>query len=155
MNKTRSWIIRIAVIVILIAIAACMMVIGRGHTVYFDSKKLEYNGTEYDTPYKIVVFINGEQVAKLYDGERGMATWIGQNLKFDIELTQEKGGTETTQHYSVKLPYDLDGIVINLTGLMAGLPQDAYIEEFVSAVVVEDDADDEIITDEFDIGAEF
>lgn len=28
-------------------------------------KKLEYNGKSYDTPYKVVVFVDGEQVAKL------------------------------------------------------------------------------------------
>jgi len=155
MNKTRSWIIRIAVLLVLIAIAACMMIIGRGHTVYFDCKVLEYEGTEYTTPYKSVVYINGEQVAKLYKGERGMATWIGQNFKMDIEVTQDKGGEEVVEHYEVKLPYNMDGIVINLPGLMAGLPQEAYIEEFVSAVAVDEETEDEAVTDEFDIGAEF
>ena len=48
--KKRTLFFRIGAIVILLAIAAVMMVIGRGHTVYFDNKKLEYNGETSDTP---------------------------------------------------------------------------------------------------------
>ena len=88
--KKRTLFFRIGAIVILLAIAAVMMVIGRGHTVYFDNKKLEYNGETYDTPYKVCVYVNDERVAKLYDKERGMATWIGQNFEMTLEITQDK-----------------------------------------------------------------
>ena len=111
--KKRTLFFRIGTIVILLAIAAVMMVIGRGHTVYFDNKKLEYNGETYDTPYKVCVYVGDERVAKLYDKERGMATWIGQNFEMTLEITQEKGGDETTETYQIKLPYNMDGIVIN------------------------------------------
>ena len=111
--KNRTLFFRIGAIVILLAIAAVMMVIGRGHTVYFDNKKLEYNGETYDTPYKVCVYVNDERVAKLYDKERGMATWIGQNFEMTLEITQEKGGDETTETYQITLPYNMDGIVIN------------------------------------------
>ena len=114
--KKRTLFFRIGAIVILLAIAAVMMVIGRGHTVYFDNKKLEYNGETYDTPYKVCVYVNDERVAKLYDKERGMATWIGQNFEMTLEITQEKGGDETTETYQITLPYNMDGIVINLPG---------------------------------------
>ena len=103
--KKRTLFFRIGAIVILLAIAAVMMVIGRGHTVYFDNKKLEYNGETYDTPYKVCVYVNDERVAKLYDKERGMATWIGQNFEMTLEITQEKGGDETTETYQITLPY--------------------------------------------------
>ena len=71
-----------------------MMVIGRGHTVYIDNKSIDYNGQTYTTPYKVVVYVDGEQVAKLRDKERGMATCIGQTFKMTLEITQEKGGSE-------------------------------------------------------------
>ena len=111
--KKRTLFFRLGAIAILLAIAAVMMVIGRGHTVYFDNKKLEVNGETYDTPYKVCVYVNDERVAKLYDKERGMATWIGQNFEMTLEITQEKGGDETTETYQIKLPYNMDGIVIN------------------------------------------
>ena len=99
--KKRTLFFRLGAIAILLAIAAVMMVIGRGHTVYFDNKKLEVNGETYDTPYKVCVYVGDERVAKLYDKERGMATWIGQNFEMTLEITQEKGGDETTETYQI------------------------------------------------------
>ena len=154
--KKRTLFFRIGAIVILLAIAAVMMVIGRGHTVYFDNKKLEYNGETYDTPYKVCVYVNDERVAKLYDKERGMATWIGQNFEMTLEITQEKGGDETTETYQITLPYNMDGIVINLPGFLAGLDQDAYITEFVPVATEETDTtgEEELPGDEFGIDIE-
>ena len=63
-----------------------MYFLGRGHTVYIDNKKLEYNGTTYDTPYKVEVYVGGERIAKLYDKERGVATCIGQTLTVTLEI---------------------------------------------------------------------
>ncbi|MBR1455617.1 MAG: hypothetical protein IJ594_00480 [Oscillospiraceae bacterium] len=154
MNKKRMLLFRLGTLAVLIAIAAVMMVIGRGHTVYLDNKKLEYEGTEYKTPYKVVVLVKGEQVAKLYDRERGSATNIGQNFEMTLKITQEKGGEETVSTHQLKLPYGMDGVIINLPGYLAGLPEEAYLTEFVPTVTEEtDDADEEIPEgDEFEMG---
>lgn len=157
MKSKRTLFFRIGAIAILLAIGAVMMVIGRGHTVYFDNKKLEYDGKTYDTPYKVVVYVNDEKVAKLYDKERGMATWIGQNFEMTLEITQEKGGDETTQTYQIKLPYNMDGIVINLPGYLAGLGQDAYITQFVPVATEEpatEEGEEGLPGDEFGIDIE-
>ena len=124
-NKTsnRRLIFQLAAVVVLIVIAYAMTIVGRGHTVYLDNKKLEYNGKTYDTPYKVVVFVDGEQVAKLYDRERGSATCIGQK-------------------YTIPLPKNMDGIIINLPAYLAGLGEDAYLTEFIpspDAEIVEED----------------
>ena len=156
MKSKRTLIFRIGAIAILLAIAAAMMVVGRGHTVYFDNRKLELDGKTYDTPYKVCVYVNDERVAKLYDKERGMATWIGQDFEMTLEITQEKGGDETTQTYQIKLPYNMDGIVINLPGFLAGLGQDAYITEFVPVATEETDTtgEEELPGDEFGLDIE-
>ena len=152
MNKTKTLLIRIITVVFFVALAVLMYFIGRGHTVYFDNKKLEYNGETYDTPYKVCVYVNDERVAKLYDKERGMATWIGQNFEMTLEITQEKGGDETTETYQITLPYNMDGIVINLPGFLAGLDQDAYITEFVPVATEETTTEEEELPgDEFGI----
>ena len=130
-TSKRTLMIRIAAVVVLIAIAYAMTIIGRGHTIYFDNKTLEYNGTEYKAPYKVVVFVDDEQVAKLYSKERGSAVCIGQSFEFTLEITQEKGGDETTQTYTVALPRKLDNIIINLPAYLAGLGEDAYLSEFI------------------------
>ena len=156
MNKRRLM-FRIVTVLVLVAIAGCMMVIGRGHTMYFDNKKLEYEGETLDTWRRINVFVNGEQVAKLSAKDRGMATFTGQSLSFEIECTKEKGDDPVTYQYTVKVPYGRDGTILNLPGMIAGLPQEAYTAEFVPAVVEEED--EEIVTDEFgltgdDLGSE-
>ena len=145
----RKWVFRIGAVVLLIAIAACMMVIGRGHTMYFDNKKLEYEGQTYDTYRRINVFVNGQQVAKLSAKDRGMAAFTGQKLSFELEVTKEKGDDPVTYAYTVKVPYGEDGIVLNLPGMIAGLPEEAYTTVFVPVVTEEESADEEIVIDDF------
>lgn len=153
MKNKRQFLFRLGAIVLLLAIAAVMMVIGRGHSIYLDNKALEYEGVTYEAPYKVVVFVGGEQVAKLYDDERGAAINIGQNFEMTLEITQEKGGEETTSVHKVKLPYDMDGVIINLPGYLADLPQEAYLSEFVPTVEEYDESAEETPTgDEFELG---
>ena len=149
MNAKRKILFRAGAIALLILIAAAMFVIGRGHTVYLDSKATKYNGQTYDSPYKVVVFVDGEQVAKLYDKERGMATCIGQKFDMSLEITDTKGGDEVTTSISLRLPHNMDGIIINLPALLAGLPEEAYLSEFIIVPVEPEAEDEEIITDDF------
>ena len=148
----RKWMFRLGTVLVLIVIAACMMVIGRGHTVYFDNKKLDYQGQTYDTYRRINVFVNGEQVAKLSAKDRGMASFMGQSFSFDLEITKEKGDDPVTNTYHIKVPYDRDGTVLNLPGLLAGLPEEAYTTEFVPVEPEPSPEDEEIVTEDFGIG---
>ena len=147
MKSKRAWLFRGLTVLLLIAIAGVMLIIGRGHSIYIDNKTVDYNGQTYEGPYKIVVYVDGEQVAKLYNKDRGMAKCIGQNFKMLLEITQEKGGEEVTMEVNMSLPYNMDGIIINLPALLAGLPQDAYLEQFVP-MVSEEAVDEDIVTDE-------
>ena len=147
-------------ILLLIAIAALMMVIGRGHTIYFDNKNLEVDGQKYEAVRRINVNVDGEQVAKLSKKERGMATCMGQKFKFDIEVIREKGGDSEFYTYNIESPYGMDGLVVNLPGMIAELPFEACTEEFIPAPTVEeeeeptpeDELDDGL--DDFDIGGD-
>lgn len=128
---------RIGLVLVLVLICVWMAIIGRGHTVYFDNVTLEYEGETYSAPYRVDVYVNGERVAKLNAKDRGMATWIGQDFKMDLEITVEKGGDKTERSVKVKLPYQLDGIILNLPGLLSDLPMEAIQSEFVPLVVAE------------------
>ena len=152
MNKTRRLMFQIGTVLLLLVIAACMMVIGRGHTVYFDNKTLEYDGTTYDAPYKVTVYVGGEQAAKLNAKERGMATTIGQNFEMELKVMEVKGGDETRETYQLKLPRSIDGIVVNLPGFLAGLPEEAWMSEFVP-IVPESSSEEEEVPggDEFEM----
>lgn len=150
--KSRKLIFRAAALLLVLALGAWMMVIGRGHTVYLDNKKLEYEGETYKAPYKVVIKVDGEQVGKLYDKERAMSICIGQSFTMTLEVTEEKGGDETIRTVSMTLPYNMDGIVLNLPGILNGLPQEAYLSEFVSLATETSGEDEEVVTDEFAMG---
>ena len=149
----RKILFRVGTVVVLLAIAACMMVIGRGHTLYFDNKKLEYEGQTYDAIRRINVVVGDEQVAKLSQKERGMATFTGQSFKFNIEVVREKGGDSEFYDFAVNVPYGQDGVVVNLIGMIEGLPQDAWMSEFVP-VATEETEEEPAEGDEFDTGLE-
>ena len=103
-----------------------------------------------------MVFVDGEQVAKLRDKERGMATCIGQKFNMTLEITQEKGGTEETVNVTLDLPYHMDGIAVNLPAYLAGLPEEAYLSEFQIAEEVPEESSEEApvdgAIDEFNMG---
>ena len=151
-NKTRSWIIRAAFLLVLVLIAVVMLRIGRGHTVYFDNRALDYQGTTTAAPYKITVTVNGEQISKLYEKERCSVTNIGDKLELTLEVMQQKGGSETTTIYNLKLPHNLDGVIINLPGYIAGLPEEAYLEEFIPAPSTDLDDEEAPVTDDMGLG---
>ncbi|MCR5791448.1 MAG: hypothetical protein K6G83_16315 [Lachnospiraceae bacterium] len=148
MNTKRTFFFRVALILLLVIIAALMFIIGRGHTVYFDNKAIEYNGQSIETPYKIEVTVKDERVAKLYDGERGMTDTMGQSFSMIVEITQEKGGDPVAHAVSLALPYSMDGIILNIPAMMAGLPADAYLTEFIPTPDTETE-DEDVVTDEF------
>ena len=147
----RKLLFRLGTLAVILAIAACMMVIGRGHTVYFDNKKMDYEGQEIGTYRRINVFVNGEQVAKLSAKDRGMATFTGQKVSFHLEVTKEKGDDPVEYDYTVKVPYGQDGTVLNLPGMLAELPEEAYTSEFVPIETEPTAEDEEIVTDEFGV----
>ena len=151
MNKRRL-VFQLLLVLVLAAIVGVMMLIGRGHTVYFDNKPLEYQGTSYESPYKIEVHVgdnaDGDAISKLYEGERTSATQIGQEITITLIITREKGGDEEAPvTYTIPLPYNMDGPIINLPAYLAGLPEEAYLSEFVP-VITEEPVDEEIVIDD-------
>ena len=52
-------------------------------------------------------------------------------------------GSEEMQTYKIPVPKNMDGVIINIPGYLAGLPEEAYLSEFVAAPT-EDIGDDEV-----------
>ena len=152
MKEKRKLIFRVGALLLVLLIAAAMMVIGRGHTVYFDNKTMEYNGQSYEAFHKVEVYVKDERVAKLSKRDRGMAETMGQKFTMTLEITDEKGSEPHSHKVSMTLPYGMDGIIINLPELMAGLPAEAYLSEFVIVPVEETEEETEV--DEFGIGGD-
>ena len=139
---------------IILVIAACMFVIGRGHTVYFDNKETSYNGQTIEPFYKVTVTVGDQKPAKLSKGDRGMADIMGQKLTMTLEITDAEGDQPHAHKVSMSVPYNMDGIMINVPALMQGLPQDAYMSEFIIETPDTGSTDEEIVTDEFDMGGD-
>ena len=149
MKNTRKIIFRILALAVVIAIAACMFVIGRGHTIYFDNKELTGpDGTVYEPWYNIEVLVGGKRVANLSAGDRGMVETMGQNFSMEVKLTKQKDGKRQGGTIGLKLPYNIDGIIYNLPAMLAGADEDVYMDEFIPAVV-EEETEDVVVTDEF------
>ena len=153
MNK-RKLLFRVGAILIILVIAACMFVIGRGHTVYFDNKETSYNGQTIEPFYKVTVTVGEQKPAKLSKGDRGMADIMGQKLTMTLEITDAEGDQPHAHKVSMSVPYNMDGIMINVPALMQGLPQDAYMSEFIIETPDTGSTDEEIVTDEFDMGGD-
>ena len=150
--KARKWIIRIAAVVVLIVLGVIMSIIGRGHTIYLDNKTLEYDGQTYKAPYKVTITVGGEELTKLYDKERGSTTCLGQTFTVTLEIMETKNGAEEVQTYKIPIPKKMDGVIINIPGYLAGLPEEAYLTEFVPVATEEPDdsetpsGDDSLLT---------
>ena len=140
MKQKRMLLFRLGALVLVLLLAAAMMVIGRGHTVYFDNKTLEVNGQSYDAFHRVDVYVNGERVAKLGKRDRGMAETMGQKFQMTLEVTPEKGDTPDSYNVTLNLPYHMDGVLINVPALLSGLTEDAFLSELEVLVPEETEA---------------
>lgn len=152
--KGKRLLIRLAAVALCIALGAVMMVVGRGHTIYLDNKTLEdYQGQEYKAFERVNITVPGEdEVIKLAKRERDMATCMGQNFHMTVEITEKKGDQPRVEEIDLKLPYGMDGIIVNLPALLAGLPEEAWMTEFIPAPEPEDSSEEPSIGDEFGMG---
>lgn len=149
MKAKSRFLARFIAVAVVIAIAALMFVIGRGHTVYFDNKDLTVDGQTYEAPYQIQVFVDDESVCKLKSGDRGSVSVMGQDFSMILHITPEKDAKKVGSAVSLKIPYSMDGIILNLPALLGGASEDVYMEEFIPAAPVEDD--EEVVIDELDM----
>lgn len=146
MKNKRQLLFRAGALLIILAVAAVMFVIGRGHTIYFDNSTREYNGQTAEAFYRVNVYMDGERVAKLSPRDRGMAEVMGQTLTVTLEITDAKDAEPHAHKVSMGIPYSMDGIDLNLPALMAGMPEEAYLSEFI--IVSPEEAADEMAPDE-------
>lgn len=153
--KKKALLIRLAAVALCVALGAVMMVVGRGHTIYLDNKTIEdYQGQEYKSFERVNITVPGEdEVIKLAKRERDMATCMGQSFHMTVEVIEKKGDEPRVEEIDLKLPYNMDGIIVNLPALLAGLPEEAWMTEFIPAPEPEDSSEEEPnIGDEFGTG---
>lgn len=139
-----------SLVAVLVGISIVCFIVGRGHTIYLDNKSIE--GTDYSSYASVDIIYKGEKVVNLGKAERGSVTLTGQKLNIQFVVKKTKAAQEETIDATIDLPYNLDGIVINIPAYVDGADKETYMSEFVPVRVEEEDVDDEVpITDEFSV----
>lgn len=151
-NNVRRLLFISGLIVVLIAISAVCLIVGRGHTIYLDNKSIE--GTNYSSYANIDIVYKGEKVVSLGKAERGSVTLTGQKLNIQFVVKKTKAASAQTIDATIELPYNLDGIIINIPAYVDGADADTYMSEFVPARVEEDVNEEVPVTDEFGMTTE-
>ena len=150
MSNKRKWIFRACTLAFLLIVAAVMFIIGRGHTVYIDNKTLEYNGQTAEAFQKVEVYVGEERLSKLAKRERTMSDVIGQSFSMRLIITKNKGDDPVEETVTISLPYNWDGIVVNVPAYLAGMPQEAWMTEFVPLATEVTETEEEGIPGEED-----
>lgn len=150
-NKRRVLFISI-LLAALVAISVLCFIIGRGHTVYFDNKSIE--GTDYSSYDSIEVYYKDEKIVTLGKMERGSITLTGQELNVRFVAKKTKAASPETFDATVNIPYDFDGIIINIPAYIDGAKEDVYLSEFIVQRVEEEEDVEVPVTDEFGMTSE-
>lgn len=150
----KSFWYRLGAITLLLIIAIIMLFIGRKHIVYVDNKTFENDGASYSAMYKVEVSARNNDNKKLYARERGELVMKGQSTTLHLTITQAKGGSEESIDYKLYVPFGKDAVVINIPALLAGLPQDVWMTDFVSLATPSSssEADTVDLSDDFGFG---
>lgn len=146
----RTLLFRLGTVLLLIALAVLMLIIGRGHEIYLDNKTFEYEGNEYQAYYLVVAEAKGNEEQEAFKRDRVALSCMGQKIKIDFTIQDVKNGDKRTESAVISIPYSMDAVVINLPAYFAGLPQDVWMEEFVSMAITDSSsANEEVVLDEF------
>ena len=148
MKISKSMLYKILTVVAILILAAVMMIIGRGHTIYLDNKAMD----SYSAYYRTDIDVKNNEVQKLSARERGSATFMGQSVKITVTYMETKNSQKQTETFKIKVPYGWDGIIINLPALIHGEPKSAYMTQFIETPVEPSQAEEVVVTDEFVVG---
>lgn len=149
MKIGKSMLYKILTVVAILILAAVMMIIGRGHTVYLDNKTIDTANGSLTAFYRADIEVRNNEPQKLSARERGAATFMGQSVKVTVTYMETKNSQKKTETFKVKVPYGWDGIIVNLPALIKGLDKSVYMTQFIEAPVETSTTDNVVVTDEF------
>lgn len=127
MKKARKILFTAGLIAILVIISILCFIFGRGHTVYLDNKDIDgYKAYQFiDVNYK------GDNVTTLAKNERTVVSCIGQKLTLDLVVTEKRNSMDEEVSITIKLPYSMNDITINLNSYLSGAQESEYLSEFI------------------------
>ena len=154
MKVSKAFWYRLGSLALILIIAVLMFIVGRGHTLYVDNKTFETPAGTFEALYRTDVYVSesSDEMQQLSARERSAFKFMGQTATLNIEYRTVRNGEKKQAVYKLRVPYGLDGIVINVPALLAGQGPDIYMYEFVSVSDVALAADAEtVVTDEFSV----
>lgn len=154
MKVSKAFWYRLGSLALILIIAVLMFIVGRGHTLYVDNKTFETPAGTFEALYRTDVYVSesSDEMQQLSARERSAFKFMGQTATLNIEYRTVRNGEKKQAVYKLRVPYGLDGIVINVPALLAGKGPDIYMYEFVSVSDVAPAADAEtVVTDEFSV----
>jgi len=154
MKVSKAFWYRLGSLALILIIAVLMFIVGRGHTLYVDNKTFETPAGTFEALYRTDVYVSesSDEMQQLSARERSAFKFMGQTATLNIEYRTVRNGEKKQAVYKLRVPYGLDGIVINVPALLAGQGPDIYMYEFVSVSDVAPAADSEtVVTDEFSV----
>ena len=125
--------VRLACILLIIALAIFLYFYGKQRTVYIDNWSAEINGTRYSAEDWALVSVDGGETTEFAPRMR-----IGVPLRgrtHTITVTTEDDNFNLIELDPVEFRLPADQSIISLPGLIAGLPVEDCIKEFIPEVV--------------------
>lgn len=123
--KPRRLVVRAALVVAYIALAALLFVTGRGHTILVDNKADPAGA--YAALKGAVVAIDREKPMEFYPGDRDKFVVTGQRHTIRVKLLSGPGAEEKS--FEFRVPFGEDMTLLSIAKLMAGV--EPWTETFV------------------------
>lgn len=133
--KPRRLVVRAALVVAYIALAAILFVTGKGHTILVDNKA-DPTGS-YEALKGAVVAIDREKPMEFYPGDRDKFIVTGQRHTIRVKPLSGPGAEEKS--YQFRVPLGEDMTLLSISKLMAGV--EPWAETFVPPTALERAAD--------------
>ncbi|MDX9808715.1 MAG: hypothetical protein RBT04_01015 [Sphaerochaetaceae bacterium] len=130
LSFSRRHLFQLAAIVVMIALAVIMYIIGRQHTVLLDNKTIEHEGKSYPAFSIVEVEVNKEGKIELAARDRDKADVMGQRHKITVTYT-DKFFEEHEVVKKFKVPIGYDMVLISIPALVADLGQSIWLQQFI------------------------
>ncbi len=146
----KTW-IRLAAIVVILAFAVFLFLIGRQHTVLVDNKTLTVNGTEVKALQLVEVQVNKLDALELAARDRDKFEVTGQTHKVTVVYTDSNWEEhEITRKFKVPLMQDMVMILVPVLVADAQADQSLWLENYEppTYAVTAAPADETVVTDD-------
>lgn len=128
---SRSLVQRTCVIVGLIAVAACLFYIGKGHTLLLDTNAVTIDGAELRSFASATVSIDGRELDfPLGRAERDMITVSGPKHK--IVIVNDSDPAEKIEK-NFTIPTFMDMAIVSIPAIIGNAPQEHWVTKFTPA----------------------